>query len=178
MTHTDPWGHTDDVDVVSYGTGESALGRVLVARSTSGVCAVLLGADGTALVTELTIRFPRAKLIANEDAVHDDLGKVIRFVDKPSRGLDMTLDLRGTSFQRRVWDTLRAIPAGITMTYGELARALGEPHSVRAVAAACAANPIALAVPCHRVVGNNGDLTGYRWGIERKRELLDKETAT
>jgi AraC family transcriptional regulator, regulatory protein of adaptative response / methylated-DNA-[protein]-cysteine methyltransferase len=177
MTHKDPWGRTSDVEVISYATNESALGQVLVARSTSGVCAVLLGADDEGLVTDLTGRFPKANLVANEDAVHDDLAKVVRFVEKPSRGLDLTLDLRGTPFQRRVWDTLRAIPAGVTITYGELARSIGEPHSVRAVAAACASNPIALAVPCHRVVGSNGDLTGYRWGIERKRGLLEKEAA-
>jgi AraC family transcriptional regulator of adaptative response/methylated-DNA-[protein]-cysteine methyltransferase len=177
MTHKDPWGRTNDADVICYAIAESALGRVLVARSTCGVCAVLLGADDATLVTDLTTRFREAELVANEDAVHDDLAKVIRFADKPSRGLDLTLDLRGTPFQRRVWETLPAIPVGITMTYGELARAMGEPHSVRAVAAACGSNPIALAVPCHRVVGSNGDLTGYRWGIERKRELLEKEAA-
>ena len=107
--------------------------------------------------------------------VHDDLAKVIRFVDKPSEGLDLPLDLRGTPFQRRVWETLRTIPIGTTMTYTEFARSIGAPNSVRAVAAACASNPIALAIPCHRVVGNNGDLTGYRWGVERKREFIKKE---
>jgi AraC family transcriptional regulator, regulatory protein of adaptative response / methylated-DNA-[protein]-cysteine methyltransferase len=176
MTHKDPWGRIN-VDVISYATDDSALGRVLVARSTSGVCCILLGTDDAELVTDLTNRFPEAKLVANEDAVRDDLAKVTGFVDKPSRGLDLTLDLRGTQFQRRVWEALRAIPVGNTITYGELARSIGEPHSVRAVGAACASNPIALAVPCHRAVGSNGDLTGYRWGIERKHELLKKETA-
>jgi O-6-methylguanine DNA methyltransferase len=101
--------------------------------------------------------------------------KVIRFVDKPADGLDLQLDLRGTPFQRRVWETLRTIPAGTTVTYAELARSIGAPNSVRAVAGACAANPIALAVPCHRVVGSNGGLSGYYWGVERKRELVKKE---
>jgi AraC family transcriptional regulator of adaptative response/methylated-DNA-[protein]-cysteine methyltransferase len=126
-------------------------------------------------VADLAARFPKAKLIANDDVVHNDLAKVIRFVDKPSEGLDLPLDLRGTPFQRRVWETLRTIPIGATITYTELARSIGAPNSVRAVAAACASNPIALAVPCHRVVGSNGDLTGYHWGVERKRELIKRE---
>lgn len=163
------------VDTISYATGESALGPVLVARSASGVCAILIGAGNDELVADLATRFPRAKLVALEDAVRDDLAKVIRFVDKPSEGLDLPLDLRGTPFQRRVWETLRTIPIGTTMTYTEFARSIGAPNSVRAVAAACASNPIALAIPCHRVVGNNGDLTGYRWGVERKREFIKKE---
>jgi AraC family transcriptional regulator of adaptative response/methylated-DNA-[protein]-cysteine methyltransferase len=163
------------VDTISYATGESALGRVLVARSISGVCAILIGADDDELVTDLTARFPKAKLVANEAIVQDDLAKVIRFVDKPSEGLDLPLDLRGTPFQRRVWEMLRTVPVGTTVTYTELADSIGAPNSVRAVAGACASNPIALAVPCHRVVGSNGDLAGYRWGIERKRELIKKE---
>jgi AraC family transcriptional regulator of adaptative response/methylated-DNA-[protein]-cysteine methyltransferase len=163
------------VDTISYATGESALGRVLVARSISGVCAILIGADNDELVTDLTARFPKAKLVANEAVVQDDLAKVIRFVDKPSVGLDLPLDLRGTPFQRRVWEMLRTVPVGTTVTYTELADSIGAPNSVRAVAGACASNPIALAVPCHRVVGSNGDLAGYRWGVERKRELIKKE---
>lgn len=115
--------------------------------------------------------------MANDAVARDELTKVIRFVDKPARGLDLSLDLRGTPFQRRVWEALRAIPIGTTVTYSELARAIGASNSVRAVADACASNPIALAIPCHRVVGSNGDLTGYRWGIERKRELIKKEAA-
>ena len=132
------------VDTISYATDECALGQVLVARSVSGVCAILIGAGN-----DLAARFPKAKLVANEAVVHDDLAKVIRFVDKPSEGLDLPLDLRGTPFQRRVWETLRTIPIGTTMTYTELARSIGAPKSVRAVAAACASNLIALAVPCH-----------------------------
>jgi AraC family transcriptional regulator, regulatory protein of adaptative response / methylated-DNA-[protein]-cysteine methyltransferase len=165
------------VDTISYATGESALGQVLVARSVSGVCAILFGADSDELLADLTARFPNAKLIVSKAAVHDDLTKVIRFVDKPANGLDLQLDLRGTPFQRRVWETLRTIPAGTTMTYAELARSIGAPNSVRAVAGACAANPIALAVPCHRVVGANGDPPGYYWGVERTRELIKKEAS-
>src|SRR5262249_57183691 len=127
------------------------------------------------LVADLAARFPKAKLVANERIVDADLAKVIRFVDKPSERLDLPLDLRGTPFQRRVWETLRTIPIGTTTTYTELARSIGAPNSIRAVAAACASNPIALAVPCHRVVGSNGDMAGYHWGIERKRALINKE---
>jgi AraC family transcriptional regulator, regulatory protein of adaptative response / methylated-DNA-[protein]-cysteine methyltransferase len=163
------------VDTISYATDESALGCVLVARSVSGVCAILIGADDNELVTDLAARFPEAKLVVNEAVVQDDLAKVTHFVDKPTEGLDLPLDLRGTPFQRRVWEALRTIPVRTTVTYGELANSIGAPNAVRAVAGACAANPVALAVPCHRVVGSDGDLTGYYWGVERKRELIKKE---
>ena len=163
------------VDTISYATSESALGRVLVARSVSGVCAILIGADDNELVTDLAARFPEAKLVVDEGVVQDDLAKVTRFVDKPTEGLDLPLDLRGTPFQRRVWQALRTIPVGTTVTYSELANSIGAPNAVRAVAGACAANPVALAVPCHRVVGSDGDLTGYYWSVERKRVLIKKE---
>lgn len=162
-------------DLLFYATGECALGQVLVARSDKGVCAILIGDTDEKLETDLAARFPRAGLVANEAAVHDDLAKVIRFAERPAEGLDLTLDMRGTSFQRRVWETLRAIPAGRTVTYAELAGRIDPPTSPRAIGAACAANPIALAVPCHRVVRSDGDLAGYRWSIERKRELIRKE---
>jgi len=165
------------IDTISYAVGETGLGAALVARSVSGVCAILIGANNDDLVTDLAARFPKSKLVANDAVARDELTKVIRFVDKPARGLDLSLDLRGTPFQRRVWEALRAIPIGTTVTYSELARAIGASNSVRAVADACASNPIALAIPCHRVVGSNGDVTGYRWGIERKRELIKKEAA-
>jgi AraC family transcriptional regulator of adaptative response/methylated-DNA-[protein]-cysteine methyltransferase len=163
------------VETISYATGESVLGPVLVAGSISGVCAILIGADDNELAMDLVARFPKAKLVADEAVVKDDLAKVTRFVDKPTEGLDLALDLRGTPFQRRVWEALRRIPVGTTVTYSELAKSIGAPNAVRAVAGACAANPIALAVPCHRVVGSDGDLTGYYWGVERKRELIKKE---
>ncbi len=151
------------------------LGPVLVARSVNGVCAILMGADHDELKTDLASRFPQAILVANEAVVHDDLAKVIRFVDKPAEGLHLTLDMRGTPFQRRIWEKLRAIPVGRTATYMELARWISPLPSARVVAGACAANPIALAIPCHRVVRTNGDLAGYSWGIERKRELIRRE---
>jgi AraC family transcriptional regulator of adaptative response/methylated-DNA-[protein]-cysteine methyltransferase len=163
------------IDILSYASGKCALGQVLVARSDRGVCAILLGADAGALEAALAARFPQGTLVANETAVHDDLVKVIRFMDNPAEGLHLTLDMRGTPLQRRVWEKLRAIPVGTTVTYMELARWIGPLFSARVIAGACAANPIALAVPCHRVVRTNGDLAGYRWGIERKRELIRRE---
>jgi AraC family transcriptional regulator, regulatory protein of adaptative response / methylated-DNA-[protein]-cysteine methyltransferase len=163
------------VDTISHAMSECGLGPVLVARSAAGVCAILIGANNDELVADLAARFPEAKLVANAAIVQDDLAKVTRFIDRPSKGLDLPLDLRGTPFQRRVWETVRTIPVGTTITYTELARSIGAPNSVRAVAGACASNPAALAVPCHRVVASNGDLGGYYWGVERKRELIEKE---
>ena len=163
------------VDILTYATGECALGQVLVARSIKGVCAILLGADHDELEADLAVRFSQSTLVANEPVVHDDLAKVIRFVDRPAAGLHLPLDMRGTPLQRRVWEKLRAIPVGRTVTYTELARWISPLTSARVVAGACAANPIALAIPCHRVVRSDGDLAGYRWGIERKRELIRKE---
>jgi len=163
------------IEILSCAIGDCALGRVLVARSDRGVCAILIGDKDEDLTDDLADRFPKAGLISNEIAVHNDLAKVILFVEKPVDGLHLTLDMRGTPFQRRVWEQLRAIPAGKTTTYMELARNVGAQTSPRAVGAACAANPIALAIPCHRVVRSDGDLAGYRWGIERKRELIRKE---
>ncbi len=162
-------------EAISYAIRKCALGQVLVARSVTGVCAILIGADRKELEADLAARFPEAILIMDEAVVHDDLAKVIRFMDRPADDLDLPLDIRGTPFQRRVWDALRAIPLGTTMTYSDLARRLDAPTSARAIAGACAANPIALAVPCHRVVRSNGGLAGYRWGIERKRRLIEKE---
>jgi AraC family transcriptional regulator, regulatory protein of adaptative response / methylated-DNA-[protein]-cysteine methyltransferase len=162
------------VDIISYAIGDCALGRVLIARSAWGVCAILIGANNDELEADLAAQFPKS-LFAKDAGGHDDLSKVIRFVDKPTEGLHLTLDMRGTPFQRRVWERLRAISVGRTITYMELARWISPLASPRAVAGACAANSIALAVPCHRVVCGNGGLAGYRWGIERKRELIRKE---
>ena len=176
LQHTTAAMHADvAVDILSYATGECALGRVLVARSVNGVCAILIGADHDELEADLAACFPQATLVANEAVVHDDLAKVIRFVDNPAAGLHLTVDMRGTPLQRRVWEKLRAIPVGRTVTYMELARWISPLTSARVIAGACAANPIALAIPCHRIVRSDGDLAGYRWGIERKRELIRKE---
>lgn len=165
------------IDVLSYATSECALGEVLVARSSKGVCAILIGDNNEELEADLTARFPRSTLMANKAAVRDDLAKVANFMEKPALGLHLTLDMRGTLFQRRVWEKLRAISVGRTVTYMELARWISPLASPRTVAGACAANPIALAIPCHRVVRSDGGLAGYRWGIERKRELIKREAA-
>lgn len=164
------------IETISYAIGECALGQVLVARSAKGVCAILFGAGGDELEQELAARFPNTTRVANQALLQDDLTMVTRFLDKPAEGLPLALDMRGTAFQQRVWEKLGTIPAGRTVTYTELARWIGPLTSARAVAGACAANPIALAVPCHRVVGSHGALTGYRWGLERKRELLRRES--
>jgi AraC family transcriptional regulator of adaptative response/methylated-DNA-[protein]-cysteine methyltransferase len=163
------------VDILSYAIGECALGRVLVARSANGVCAILIGADHGELGADLAARFPQATLITDAAVVHDDLAKVIRFVDEPAEGLHLTLDMRGTPLHRRVWEKFRSIPVGRTVTYMELARWISPLASAHVIAGACAANPIALAIPCHRLVRADGDLAGYPWGIERKRELIKRE---
>jgi AraC family transcriptional regulator, regulatory protein of adaptative response / methylated-DNA-[protein]-cysteine methyltransferase len=162
-------------DSISYAIGVCDLGQVLLAPSAAGVCAILIGAGEHELEADLAHRFPKSKLSLNKADVQDHLAKVIRFVDRPSEGLDLALDLRGTTFQRQVWEALRMIPVGTTVTYTELARRIGAPNSARAVAGACASNSIALAIPCHRIVRRNGDLAGYRWGVERKRELIKRE---
>jgi methylated-DNA-[protein]-cysteine S-methyltransferase/AraC family transcriptional regulator of adaptative response/methylated-DNA-[protein]-cysteine methyltransferase len=166
---------TETPNDIAFSIGECTLGEVLVARSSVGVCAILIGSDVDELKNDLSARFPGGKLISDESQLRDDLSKVLRFIETPSEGLDLALDMRGTPFQRRVWDALRAIPVGTTVTYTELARRIGEPKSARAVASACASNAIALAVPCHRVVRHDGTLSGYRWGVERKRDLLLRE---
>jgi O-6-methylguanine DNA methyltransferase len=161
---------------IAFSIGESALGKVLVARSDVGVCAILIGSDTDELSSDLATRFPDNRLVVDEHQLRDDLSKVMRFIDKPSEGLDLPLDMRhGTPFQRRVWDALLAIPCGARVTYAALAQRIGMPNAARAVASACAANAIALGIPCHRVVRSDGTLSGYRWGVERKRALIDRE---
>lgn len=156
---------------------QSRLGAVLVARSPQGLCAILMGDDAQALMHDLQQRFPRAELSPGDAAFDALVAQVVGFVQQPGMGLDLPLDLQGTVFQRRVWQALRDIPAGHTVTYAELAQRIGSPKAVRAVAGACAANPLAVAVPCHRVVRSDGGLSGYRWGVARKRALLLAEGA-
>jgi AraC family transcriptional regulator, regulatory protein of adaptative response / methylated-DNA-[protein]-cysteine methyltransferase len=163
-----------DADI-RFAVGECSLGSILVAQSDKGVCAILLGDDPEALVHDLEDRFPRANLVGGDAGFEATIAKVVGFIDAPAIGLDLPLDMRGTAFQRRVWQALRGIPAGTTTSYGEVAERIGAPKAVRAVAQACAANRIAVAIPCHRVVRRDGDLSGYRWGIERKRALLERE---
>jgi len=162
------------VEIV-YSVSECSLGSVLVASSAKGVCAVLLGASPAVLKHDLQERFPDARLIGT--SVTELHKKVIAFVDAPSASFDGPLDARGTDFQRKVWRALRDIPVGATASYLDIANRIGCPKAVRAVAAACAANPIAIAIPCHRVVRTDGGLSGYRWGVERKRALLAREGA-
>lgn len=162
---------------IRFAVGESSLGSILVAASDTGVCAILLGDDPDALVQELHSRFPRADLLGGDPVFERLVATVVGFVEEPGLGLELPLDLRGTAFQQRVWHALRAIPSGTTVTYAEIARRLGAPGSARAVARACAANPLAVAIPCHRVVRTDGGLSGYRWGVERKRALLAREAA-
>jgi AraC family transcriptional regulator of adaptative response/methylated-DNA-[protein]-cysteine methyltransferase len=162
---------------IHFAVGESALGSILVARSEKGVCAISLGDDPEALVHDLQDRFPRASLIGADEAFEAIVARVVGFVEDPSRGLDLPLDVRGTAFQQCVWKALRCVPAGKTVSYAEIAKELGLPKAVRAVAGACAANALAVAIPCHRVIRSDGHRSGYRWGVERKRELLRREGA-
>jgi AraC family transcriptional regulator of adaptative response/methylated-DNA-[protein]-cysteine methyltransferase len=161
---------------IRFAIGACSLGSILVAASDKGVCAILFGDDPAALRHELEKQFPRARLVGGDKAFEQLAAKVIDFVEAPRKGLDLPLDVRGTAFQHRVWEALRRIPAGSTASYAEIAKAIGAPKAVRAVARACATNRIAVAIPCHRVIGSDGSLTGYAGGIERKRALLAKET--
>ncbi len=174
MTPTNYRAGGADTDI-SFAIGECSLGSILVARSDRGVCAILLGDDPEELARDLQDRFPRANLIGGEAEFEDLVARVVGFVEAPGLGLDLPLDVRGTAFQQRVWQALREIPAGETVSYADIANRIGSPKSVRAVAGACAANPLAVVIPCHRVIRNDGGLSGYRWGVERKRVLLEKE---
>jgi AraC family transcriptional regulator of adaptative response/methylated-DNA-[protein]-cysteine methyltransferase len=160
---------------IRFAIGECSLGAILVARSDRGVCAILLGDDPEALARDLQERFPRAELIGDDPEFEGLVATVVGFVEAPGLGLDLPLDVRGTAFQQRVWQALREIPAGETVSYAEVAGRIGVPSAVRAVAGACAANSLAVAIPCHRVVRTDGSLSGYRWGVERKRALLERE---
>ena len=160
---------------IKFAIAECSLGSILVAASDKGVCAVLLGDDPQALLRDLQDSFPRARLIGGEGAFEQMVAKVIGVVEGSGAAADLPLDVRGTAFQHRVWQALREIPAGATASYTEIARRIGEPKAVRAVAGACAANKLAVVIPCHRVVRTDGALSGYRWGVERKRALLARE---
>lgn len=160
---------------IRFAVGECSLGSILVAQSERGICAILLGDDPDALVRDLQDRFARATLIGGDEQFESLVATVVGFVEQPHLGCTLPLDIRGTVFQQRVWQALRELPAGTTATYSEIARRIGMPNAVRAVASACGANAIAVAIPCHRVIRNDGTLSGYRWGIERKRSLLEGE---
>jgi AraC family transcriptional regulator of adaptative response/methylated-DNA-[protein]-cysteine methyltransferase len=161
---------------IRFAVGQCSLGAILVASSKKGVVSILIDSDPAELVRNLQDRFPKANLIGADSNYEALVSRVVGFIEAPNLGLDLPLDIRGTSFQHRVWQTLREIPVGQTVSYAEIARRIGAPKAVRAVAGACAANNLAVAIPCHRVVKNDGSLSGYAWGVERKRALLDRET--
>lgn len=160
---------------IAFAVAECTFGHVLVAMTERGVCAILIGDDADALLQDLKKRFPKATFNCGDQSFLQCVLRVIEFVEAPASQLGLPLDIRGTAFQQRVWLALTKIPAGMTASYAEIARGLGMPDGARAVANACAANSLAVAIPCHRVVRTGGDLAGYRWGIERKRELLRRE---
>ncbi len=160
---------------IHFAVGDCSLGAILVAQTERGICAILIGDDPTTLVEDLRQRFSFANLSPGDAAFAHRVAQVVGFVEDPGTGLDLPLDIRGTAFQQRVWQALRDIPAGQTLSYAQVAQCIGSPRSVRAVAGACAANAIAVAIPCHRVVRSDGGLSGYRWGTERKRALLERE---
>lgn len=166
-------GGTDEE--IRFAIGDSALGAILVASSTRGVAAILLGDDPDRLARDLQDRFPKALLIGADPGYEAVVATVLAFVEAPRLGLDLPLDVRGTAFQQRVWRALRDIPVGQTLSYTDIAKKIGSSRSVRAVAGACAANTIALAIPCHRVVRSDNALSGYAWGVERKRAMLKRE---
>jgi len=163
--------------IINFTVVPSALGPLLVAATEQGVCCIEFGSDEDALRASLTQRFPAAKLEANDDRLREWVAQLTRFIDAPRHALKLPLDVQGTVFQRRVWKALQSIPAGRTVSYREVAAAIGQPLAHRAVASACAANKLAVAIPCHRVVRTDGKLGGYRWGLERKQRLLANERA-
>ncbi len=162
---------------IHFALGQCSLGAILVAQSEKGICAILLGDDPESLLHDLQDQFPKARLIGGDSAYEQLVAEVVGFVEAPALGLALPLDVQGTAFQERVWQALREVPAGSRVSYTDIAERIGAPKAVRAVAMACAANHIAVAIPCHRVVRRDGDISGYRWGVERKQQLLTRETA-
>lgn len=163
-----------DTDIF-FAIVECSLGSILVAQSKKGVCSILVGADPILLARDLQDQFPKANFIGNEHGYEEIVAKVVGLIEAPGIGLDLPLDIRGTVFQQRVWKALQQIPPGSTATYTEIARKIGMPKALRAVAQACASNVLAVAIPCHRVIRTDGSPSGYRWGVERKRALLERE---
>jgi AraC family transcriptional regulator of adaptative response/methylated-DNA-[protein]-cysteine methyltransferase len=161
--------------VIRFAVGQCSLGAILVAQSQRGICAILLGDDPDAIVKDLQDQFPKAQFIGGDNEFEQLIAEVVGFIEAPSIGLHLPLDVQGTAFQERVWRALREIPPGTTVSYAHIAELIGSPKAVRAVAQACGANHIAVAIPCHRVVRRDGDISGYRWGVDRKRELLRRE---
>jgi AraC family transcriptional regulator of adaptative response/methylated-DNA-[protein]-cysteine methyltransferase len=163
-----------DTDIF-FAIGECSLGSILVAQNKKNVCSILIGDNPQLLIRDLRGRFPKANLIGDQSGYQELMAKVVDLIEKPGVGLGLPLDIRDTAFQQRVWKALQQIPPGSTATYSEIAAKIGMPKAVRAVAQACGANALAVAIPCHRVIRNDGSLSGYRWGVERKRVLLERE---
>jgi len=163
---------------IRFAVGQCSLGAILVGATEKGVCSIMLGDDPDALVHDFENRFPKARLIGGDKDFEQWVAKVVGLVENPAQGFDLPLDVRGTAFQQRVWQALREIPVGSTASYGDIAGRIGAPKAVRAVAQACASNSLAVLIPCHRVVRNDGALSGYRWGVERKRALLEREASS
>lgn len=162
---------------IEFAIGDCDFGKVLIARSPAGICAIRFGSTVQELERDLAASFPDSRIFLNDRKLRDDLAEIVQFIAAPRGQLDLDLDIRGTPFQRRVWDALRTIAFGRPLTYAQLARRVSGPKSLRAIAQACAENPIALAIPCHRVMGNSGSMASYRWGIERKQALINREVA-
>ena len=174
VTHVEPANEAREV--LHYAVGKSTLGCVLVASSDKGIAAILIGDSPRVLAEELRAEFPNALLRSRSD---DRLvQRVGGLIEDPSVTFDLPLDVRGTPFQQKVWTALRNNPVGVTTTYSDLAARIGDPKAVRAVASACASNRLAVAIPCHRVLRNDGSLSGYRWGVQRKRSLIEREAAS
>ena len=167
----------DTTETIEFAVTRCNIGNVLVGRNSRGVCAILLGTSAEALEIELGMIFPGCLLVHNESAAKDDTSRILHFLSSPNASLDIVLDIRGSSFQRRVWETLRTIPAGRPLTFAQLACRISGPKSLRAIGQACAENPIALAIPCHRVMGNSGSLSNYRYDARCKRSLINREVA-
>lgn len=162
---------------IRFAVGRAVLGKVIVGRSRGGICAIFLGEDAQALRDRLAAAFPAVELLADQAGLERELNQVIAFIDKDTAEGVVDLDIGGSAFQQKVWQALCGIPPGKTRSYGDVARDIGVPEAVRAVAGACAANVLAIAIPCHRVVRSDGSISGYRWGVERKRALLADEAA-
>ena len=163
------------IEDIGFGFGQFSLGTVLVAASDKGVAAILMGDNTDALGRQLADAFPEERLSADEAGLENMVAKVVAFLETPQQGLDLPLDIRGTTLELAVWQALRAIPSGQTVTYGQIAKALPLAATAQEVGAACAANLLAVAIPCHRVVKADGSISGYRWGVQRKRKLINRE---
>jgi len=169
--------HDPTTEDIRLAFGKFTLGTALVAVSTKGIVAILLGDDRRALHSELGAAFPHASLTSDDAGLADMVEQVVTFLDAPHKGLDLPLDIRGSAVEQAVWQALREVPAGHTVTYGQIAKTLPLPATAQDVGAACAANVLAVAIPCHRVVKADGSISGYRWGVQRKRKLINREGA-